>query len=167
MRIFNYCPSCGSKEIIFDSIKKYNCKECSFTFFHNVAAAVAGILEYDHKILLVRRGEEPGKGRIDLPGGFIDPNESAEDALKREIKEELKIDIKELKYLDSFPNIYVYKEIVYDVCDLFFYSKITTLPVDFDKDEIEELILLNRSEIPIDKVVFESTKNCLRQFCNI
>jgi NAD+ diphosphatase len=167
MRIFNYCPSCGSKEIIFDSIKKYNCKECSFTFFHNVAAAVAGILEYDHKILLVRRGEEPGKGRIDLPGGFIDPNESAEDALKREIKEELKIDIKELKYLDSFPNIYVYKEIVYDVCDLFFYSEINSPPTDFDRREIEELILLNRSEIPIDKVVFESTKNCLRQFCNI
>jgi len=167
MKIFNYCPSCGAKDILFDGVKKFDCKVCSFTFFQNVAAAVAVILEYDKKILLSRRGEEPGKGKLDLPGGFVDPKESAEDAVKREIKEELTIEIGNLEYLGSFPNIYEYKNVVYNVCDLLFYSRINKLPADFNRNEIEELILINPSEIPVDKVAFESTRMFLSHFCNI
>ena len=167
MSVFNYCPSCGSKGIFFDGIKELNCKECSFTLFNNVAAAVAGVLEFDQKILFTVRAKDPGKGKLDLPGGFVDPKESAKDALKREIKEELKIDIENPEYLDSFPNIYEYKNVVYHVCDLFFYSKIDSLPEDFDKKEIEELVLINRSEVPIDKLAFESSKMCLRSFFSI
>ena len=167
MKIFNYCPSCGSKDITFDGINKFICKECSFTYFHNVAAAAAVILEYDQKVLFTIRAKDPGKGKLDLPGGFVDPKESAEDALKREVKEELEIKIEKLEYLGSFPNIYEYKDVFYNVCDLFFCSKITAVPTDFDKTEIKEIILLNRKEIPIDKVAFESTRNFLRYFCNI
>ncbi|MDT8302252.1 MAG: NUDIX domain-containing protein [Sedimentisphaerales bacterium] len=167
MKTFNYCPSCGVGDILFDGVKKINCKKCSFVFYQNIATAVAVILEYDKKILLTKRGEDPGKGKLDLPGGFVDPKESAEDAIKREIREELKMEIGTLQYLSSFPNIYEYKDVVYNVCDLFFYSKIKTLPTDIDKAEIEELILVNPSEIPIDKFAFESTKMCLKHFCNI
>jgi NADH pyrophosphatase NudC (nudix superfamily) len=167
MRIFNYCPSCGSKGIFFNGINKFNCKDCSFTYFHNVAAAAAVILEYDQKVLFTIRAKDPCKGKLDLPGGFVDPKESAEGALKREVKEELEINVEKLEYLGSFPNIYEYKDVFYNVCDLFFYSKIATVPTDFDKTEIEEIILLNRQEIPIDKVAFESTRDCLRNFCNI
>ncbi len=166
MKTFNYCPSCGVGGILFDGVNKFNCKECSFIFFQNIAAAVAVILEYDKKILLTTRGEEPGKGKLDLPGGFVDPKESAEEAVKREIREELKIEIGTPEYLGSFPNIYEYKDVVYNVCDLFFYSRINTLVTDFDRAEIEKLILVNPSEIPIDKFAFESTKMCLGHFCN-
>jgi NADH pyrophosphatase NudC (nudix superfamily) len=167
MKIFNYCPSCGAKDVLFDGVKKISCKECSFTFFQNIAAAVAVILEYDKKILLTKRAGEPGKGKLDLPGGFVDPKESAEDAAKREIKEELKIEIGTLEYFDSFPNIYKYKDVVYNVCDLFFFSRINSIPIDFDRTEIDELILVKPSEIPIDKVAFESTRKCLGLFCKV
>src|SRR4030042_605907 len=101
MKIFDYCPACGAREIFFDDIKQFKCRACSFTFFQNVAAAAAAILEYDGKILLVKRGQEPEKGKLDLPGGFLDPKESAEDGLRREIREELHIDLKQLKYIGS------------------------------------------------------------------
>ena len=162
MKIFNFCPSCGSRDIFFDNIKQFKCKACSFTYFHNVATAVAAILECEGKIVLIKRSQEPEKGKMDLPGGFVDPKETAEDGLRREIKEELHIDLSELKYLGSSPNTYKYKSVIYNTCDLFFYSKIEMLPVEFNRTEVEELVLMNPSEIPDDKFAFESTKFGLR-----
>ncbi|MGD2095551.1 MAG: NUDIX domain-containing protein [Phycisphaerales bacterium] len=167
MRLFKYCPSCRSENILFDDIKKHFCKDCSFTFFQNVATAVAAVLEYDQKILLIKRNNEPGKGKLDLPGGFVDPKENAEEAVKREINEELKINIGTPKYFGSFPNIYEYKGILYHTCDLFFYSRIQAPPTDVDRTEIEELIFINPIEIPFEKIAFESTKICLGLFTNI
>jgi NAD+ diphosphatase len=155
---FNYCPACGADGIVFDGTKKFSCRDCSFAYYHNVAAAVGAILEYDNKIVLIKRAKEPGKGKLDLPGGFVDPQESAEEALRREIKEELKIEVGKLKYLDSYPNIYKYEGVVYHTCDLFFYSKIDALPTNFDRTEIEELLLINPLEIPNERIAFESVK---------
>jgi len=166
MKIFEYCPSCGSNAIAFDSFKKFYCKECNFTYFHNVAAAAAAVLEYDGRIVLVMRSREPCHGKLDLPGGFIDPNESAEDALRREIKEELSIELGTVGYLTSCPNFYEYKGIPYCTCDLFFYSRLDARPETFDESEIKELILLKPSDVQYDKIAFESTKACLKFFKN-
>jgi ADP-ribose pyrophosphatase YjhB (NUDIX family) len=121
-------------------------------------------LEYDGKIIAIKRGQEPQKGKLDLPGGFLDPKETAEDGLKREIKEELKIELGELKYLGSYPNIYKYKGVLYHTCDLFFCSKIDTLPADFNRNEIEELVLIDLKKAPVDEFAFESTKVGLRYY---
>jgi ADP-ribose pyrophosphatase YjhB (NUDIX family) len=164
MKIFRCCPSCQSKGISFDGIKKFHCRACSFTFFHNVAAAVAAVLEYDDQIVLIERNKEPGKGKLDLPGGFADPDESAEDAVRREVKEELGLDLGELKYLGSYPNTYDYKGVTYKTCDLFFSSKINTLPTVFDTREIKELVLMHPSEMVDEQIAFESTKMCLHHF---
>lgn len=164
MKLFNCCPACGSSDIVFDDNKKFSCRDCAFTYYHNVAAAVGAILEYDRKIVLIKRAKDPGKGKLDLPGGFVDPKESAEEAVIREIKEELKIDLNEPKYLGSYPNIYKYEDVLYHTCDLFFYCKIDTLAGDFNRAEIEELILMNPFEIPDDKIAFESVKRGLGIF---
>ena len=161
MKIFSYCPCCKSSDIYFDGVKKLSCKACSFTYYHNIASAVAAILEYDEKIILVKRSNEPCKGKLDLPGGFVDPKETAEDAVRREIKEELNINVGKLEYVGSYPNIYEFKGVTYNTCDLFFYSKIDTLPTDFDRTEIEEIVLIDPAEIPLSEIAFESTKTCL------
>lgn len=160
--LFRYCPSCGSKGILFDGVKELRCQTCSFTYFHNSAAAVGIILEYGDQILLIKRNNEPSKGKLDLPGGFVDPNESVEEAAKREVREELNMELGMLKYLGSQPNTYEYKGVTYKTCDLFFSSRIDTIPTDLDKTEIKELILVSRSEIPLEEIAFESTKKMLR-----
>jgi len=167
MKIFEYCPSCGSRDIYFDNIKRFRCEACSFTYFHNVAAAAAAVLEYEGKIIAIKRGQEPKKGMLDLPGGFLDPKETAEDGLKREIREELNIEIGDLKYLGSYPNIYKYKGVLYHTCDLFFHSKINVLPADSDRTEIEELVLIDPKNIPVDHFAFESTKVGLKLFSKL
>jgi len=164
MKIFNYCPSCSSVAVSFDGLKRFCCKDCRFTYFHNVAAAAAAVLEYDESIVLVRRSREPCSGKLDLPGGFIDPNESGEDAIRREIKEELSIELGTIRYLTSQPNVYEYNGVTYFTCDLFFHSRLEAPPESFDKSEIEGLVLLKPSDIRYDQIAFESTKACLRFF---
>jgi len=166
-RIFNFCPSCGSKGISFDGIKEFTCAACSFVYFHNVASAAGTILECDGKIVLIRRNREPGKGMLDLPGGFIDPGESAEQGARREIKEELKIDVGPLEYLGSYPNTYLYEGVSYRSCDLLFCCRIEAFPTEFDRSEAEELVLMDPFEIPEDEVAFESIKMGLRLFRNL
>ena len=164
MKIFKQCPKCGTPNLSFDGIKKLYCRGCSFTYFHNPAAAVAAVLEYGQQIVLIKRSNEPCKGKLDLPGGFVDPDETAEQAVKREVKEELNISIVSLKYLSSYPNTYTYKDVTYKTCDLFFSSRIDKLPTVFDETEIDECVVLDPSDIPYEQIAFESTKTCLRQY---
>ena len=164
MKLFKLCPSCGSTDTYYDGTKKFSCKKCSFTYYHNVAAAVAAILKCEGKIVLIRRSNEPGKGKLDLPGGFLDPNETAEEAVKREIDEELNMDIGTPEYLGSCPNVYEYKGVRYSTCDLFFYSRIDKLPTSLDETEVQEVVLIDHLEIPVDEIAFESTKTALGLF---
>jgi NAD+ diphosphatase len=162
--LFNRCPDCGSGDVSFDGIKEFCCRACSFTFFHNPAAAVGVVLEYGDRIMFTRRSREPQKGMLDLPGGFVDPDETAEHAARREVREELDMELGELKYLGSQPNTYEYKGVVYKTCDLFFSCRIDALPAVFDESEIEELVLLAPSEVPPEQLAFESAKTWLRLF---
>ena len=164
MKLFNHCPNCGIPDISFDGLKELHCQTCSFTYFHNAAAAVAAVLEYGERIVLIKRNKEPKRGKLDLPGGFIDPGESAEEAVRREVKEELNMDLGTLKYLGSYPNTYEYKGVTYTTCDLLFSSKIDTFPTYVDKSEVEELVLKHPSDVPEEQIAFESVKMWLRHF---
>jgi ADP-ribose pyrophosphatase YjhB (NUDIX family) len=135
--MFRYCPHCASEKIQFVEGKKFFCPNCGFTYYHNTAAACGIIIESDGKILTLIRGKEPGKGKLDFPGGFVDPAEGVIDALRRECREELSFDIGEkLNLLASFPNQYPYKDILYNTCDVFFTVNIPHLSEkDFTLDE--------------------------------
>lgn len=53
-----------------------------------VFVTVDAVVEADGHVLLVRRGREPGRGLLALPGGFLDPDESLLQAALRELREE-------------------------------------------------------------------------------
>lgn len=55
------------------------------------------LLIEDGKILLIKRGREPFKGQWAIPGGRIEENESAEQCLKREMKEETGLDVEPVR----------------------------------------------------------------------
>ncbi|MDY6855335.1 MAG: NUDIX hydrolase [Thermodesulfobacteriota bacterium] len=58
---------------------------------------VGGIVFLDDKIVLVKRGKEPGYGRWGIPGGAVKLGENMEQAVKREILEETNIDVDVIK----------------------------------------------------------------------
>ena len=167
-KLFKVCPSCGNKTISFEEGKKWTCAFCNFELYFNVATSASIILLVGNALVLVRRGKEPGKGLLSLPGGFVDPGESAENAAIRECIEETGITPCQIRYLCSFPNEYQHKNIVYQTCDLFFtancaYDILTKLsPVDTEEVSAYELVEINSTQ-DIEKLplAFSSAKEAL------
>jgi ADP-ribose pyrophosphatase YjhB (NUDIX family) len=82
------------------------CRRCAWTYYGNPhPAAVAALLRGD-RVLLARRAGPPWAGTWDLPGGFIEGGESAERALRRELREELGIRLARARFLGSYPDVY-------------------------------------------------------------
>jgi ADP-ribose pyrophosphatase YjhB (NUDIX family) len=121
LELFKYCPKCGSELFEEHNAKSKHCSKCGFTYYQNPSSATAAfILNSKDELLVVKRGKEPAKGTLDLPGGFVDNDESGEQGIVREIKEETGLDIKEVKYLFSIPNIYRYSGMDIHTLDMFY-----------------------------------------------
>ena len=76
-----YCHLCGAKYLE----GKTNPQECSgcgnLSFQNSIPCAEIALFDGKGRVLLALRGVEPGKGKYDLPGGFITYGESVESAL--------------------------------------------------------------------------------------
>ena len=167
MKDLKFCPKCGNESLSWDGEKKWNCKDCDYVLFHNVAGAVAVVIKCGDEILLTRRNQEPKKGKLDLAGGFVDPKESAEETCARELFEEMKIkiDISKLKYLASLPNIYEYKNIIYNTLDLFYeYESEEKFEVKLEISEISETVWLKIKDIKPAEIAFDSQRFFLEKY---
>lgn len=65
-------------------------------------ATVDALILEDGKIMLIKRGREPDKGKWALPGGFVDEGETAEEACVREAREETGLEIEVGKIVGVF-----------------------------------------------------------------
>jgi NAD+ diphosphatase len=161
---FNYCPQCASQNISKDSRKFFECPDCNFVYFHNPGAATAIILEQGGKILFAVRKLDPDKGMLDLPGGFLDYHESAEAAIRREVKEELNIDLGDIRYLGSFPNQYRYKGIVYHTSDFIYTGHLDDTANIKVADDVEDIVWLPAEKVPLEKIAFASIRNAIEKY---
>ena len=162
--LFKYCPHCGSRNIDSPGVNNMKCNDCSYIFYQNTAAATAAILLYQGKIIFTRRGKNPGIGMLDLPGGFVDYNETAEHAILREIEEETGFDVKNLKYFGSMNNQYLYRNVLYHTCDLVYTGEVTSIDSFIPNDEIKELVLCNPKDVNVNDMAFESLKKMVTKF---
>lgn len=164
-RIFKFCPQCGHHNFLFDGKKKFVCASCNFNYYINASAAVAVIIELpDNNIILTRRKHDPRAGTFDLPGGFVDTNERVENAVKREIKEELNLEIDEMHFLGSFPNEYNFKGISYFTCDLAFICCLEDASMLIAADDVSEAIIIDIADIDYNNISFPSIVNILKAY---
>ncbi len=163
VNFLKYCPHCGSNKFKAMGPKEFSCGTCGFNFFPNSAAAVVAVIrDEDGKILLTRRARAPKVGWLDLPGGFVDPGEAAETALRREVMEELKSEITDARYICSAPNEYIFSGYKVRTTDLAFECTLASKPKEC-ADDVKSMEWLMPEEIDLSQIAFESIKEILRK----
>jgi len=90
---YKYCPTCKSKlqRRPIDGRERFFCPSCDFVFWNNPKPVVSILLHDGEKILMLQRANEPLKDYWCLPGGYINYDETPQEAVKREAKEEIGI----------------------------------------------------------------------------
>src|SRR4051812_43391840 len=93
--LFRFCPRCAAPRAPENvGHTPLLCAACGFAFYFNpTVAAAAFIFDPQGRILLIRRAKEPAAGKFGVPGGFIDFGESAEDGMRREVREEVGLEV--------------------------------------------------------------------------
>ena len=124
MDCFAFCPRCGKPRGATAVGTTFGCAHCGFLYYFNPASAAAAFIRNENsETLFIRREKEPARGKLAIPGGFIDFGETAEIAARREIREEVNLEVAGLRYLCSQLNEYPYQGITYSVLDLFFVAE--------------------------------------------
>lgn len=162
---FRFCPGCGSESLWADSAKSWRCAACGFRYFHNVAVAVALLLRVGGDLLFARRAHAPAAGLLDFPGGFVDPDETLEQAMVRELAEELgmEVDPAALRYAFSGYNHYPFADVTYLTSDVFFLLELPERPRLQCADDVAEAQWHPLSNIPWEQLAFPTVARAVRR----
>jgi 8-oxo-dGTP pyrophosphatase MutT (NUDIX family) len=94
----------------------------------------------------------------------VDPGESAEAALEREIQEEIGLKAQDVRYFVSAPNRYEYRGVVYNTCDLVFTGRIGSPPQTLQAQEVAGYRMVDPGEMPLESLAFPSLRWAMEQF---
>ncbi len=149
---FRYCPVCGSHEFSEHDFKSKRCARCGFTYYGNPCSATVAFIvrttaEGRRELLVARRAKEPAKGTLDLVGGFVDMDETAEQGLLREIGEETGLAPDNCRYLFSLPNRYLYSGMTIHTLDMFFLVEVEAGVQPKAADDVAELAWMPLTDI--------------------
>lgn len=102
---FQFCPRCGESLAPLTDGRDAGrpaCARCGFIHFENPAVTAFGLLERDGRYLVLRRAHTPYVGAWDMAGGFVEPGETPEETLLREVAEETQLQVE----LDGLVGVY-------------------------------------------------------------
>jgi NAD+ diphosphatase len=101
-RADQYCNRCGSKNQPKVGERAKECPRCGFVSFPRISPAIIVLVEHEGKALLASSPRFK-EGFFSTLAGFVEPGETLEDAVRREVKEEAGIDVKNIRYFGSQP----------------------------------------------------------------
>jgi mutator protein MutT len=165
LKAFEFCPRCGSKQFNINDERSRHCTNCNLTYYANASASTAAIITNSKgEVLLTTRAFNPAKGMLDLPGGFVDMNETAEEAIIRELKEELNINIQKPNYLFSLRNEYEFSGITVQTLDIFFKIEIDDNTIIKTDDDVASAQFYDLNNVNIENIGLQSIKTAIEKF---
>lgn len=158
--LFRHCPRCGAARPPAEvGQAPFRCGPCGLVLFLNPAvAAGAWVSDWAGRVLLLRRARAPQKGKLGLPGGFLDAGEGAVDGLRREVREEVGLEVEDVAFLASVPNRYEYLGVTYPVVDLIFTARAVAPETAAAADEVAGIEWRHTADIDPDELAFPSMK---------
>jgi NAD+ diphosphatase len=106
---FRFCPLCGDQLLpLADGPDRgrIGCRRGHFVHYDNPAVTAFAFVERDGRYLVLERGQEPYRGRWELPGGFVETGESPAEAVRREVFEETGLHVETTSILGAYTSRY-------------------------------------------------------------
>ena len=158
-----FCSHCGHALTIgippLDNMPRHICPNCHMIHYENPKIVVCSIptweTENETSILLCRRAITPRHGFWTLPGGFMENDETTEQAARRETKEEAGADVR-ISNLFSLMNLPVYHQV-----HLFYLAQLENTNFAPGEESLETR-LFTEKEIPWDQLAFSTIKYVLK-----
>ena len=156
-----FCPACGAPLAPrwVAGRERLACERCDFVYYLNPKVAAGVIVEKDGRVVLIRRGIEPKKGFWALPSGFVELDESAEEAAARECLEETGL----LVAVEELLGVYSFQSLVYGRGVLILYSARVTGGELRAGDDASDVAAFLPADVPPD-VAFRSHREALRDW---
>jgi len=167
MKNYKFCPKCAG-ELEYRKLETAThpvCTRCGFEFYENSKPTAGALIEDERgRVLLSKRKIDPRKGYWDILGGFLEKGEEPLEGLKREIREELQIEMKDIVFQEIYIDHYFdSSETKYYTLNIIFRAKIKSGEIK-PNYEISELKWFSKDDLPWDKLAFPNQKQTLKNF---
>ena len=156
-----HCLRCGARLVpgTVDGRRRGRCPRCGWVFYANPVPAVAAIVRARGRALLARRARPPYAGTWDLPGGFLEADETPLAGLRRELREEVGTRIRRASVIgfttDHYgPGGFAVLTVVYRVTPIS-----TTVTA---RDDVSEARWFPLDAIPFRQIAFPGLRRFLR-----
>lgn len=158
-----YCSECGSgvvkKKLAGDSVPRYHCDSCGRTHYQNPVILVSCYALRGKKALWIKRRTEPYAGLWAIPSGYMEQDESPQQAAAREVYEEtgarVDIDRMELHTVGT----------IVDINQVYLVFRAPLTGAGFGpSEEAEEVRLLSASEVPYDEFAYPEVTSNVEEF---
>lgn len=163
--VFRFCMLCQGEFKNNSDIEK-ECTNCGYVYFIAAKPSAGGIIiNSKNQILLIKRNRNPFKGSLDIPAGFVDYNETSEEALVREMKEEVNLDVTNFKFWKSVVGDYDFKGVIKQYITSIFIVKVDDIQSNMvlGGSDAVDARFYDLAEINLSEVSFKSTRDLLSE----
>jgi len=141
-RDHKYCGRCGTNMLIQRKELAKSCPACGFISFPRLSPAVIMSIVRGKEILLARSPRFP-EGMYSTLAGFVEPGETLEETVTREIREEVSVEISDITYITSQPWPFPHSLMIG------FTTRYASGDIQIDNDEIEDAQWFSIDNLPV------------------
>lgn len=156
-----YCPRCGKflEEKVESGRKRKICPSCNYILYRNPVPVANVIVENEKgEIVLGKRAIDPKKGEWALPGGYVEYDEDPKEAAKREVLEEIGLEVEIQELIDVYHRKTIEEKYVVPIV----YSAKITGGFLCPGDDTEEVRYYNLKSLP--KLAFRHNLEAIKEW---